>query len=300
VEKKKTTLAFQFALQFFEKQLPADILRDATKKAKRDIDTVFPLNQVDPKRKDKRAELWKELDYLSPKDILQLRTALIVFAAFHVPFSALIKSAPPDYDENAANEEIVKLRDLLQNVNFLFGQTRQLLEKEIRYREVTVKLNRKSGRYDIDYSISGTIKLYRDFLKSTKEINLNGTQYRSIAAFLSTLQDELRFNIKKGRNLSDLPLRTLIFIVFLILWRASKKKKASARLTAQLMTEYFSYNNLYRQYYLCPYFQSCSSKVSGCTVICEEMTEEGVLNQWKNSTYNGELLRSKSPWDILK
>jgi len=277
---KNTTLALQFAIQFFEKQLPVDILRNATKKAKCDIDTVFPLNQVNPDRKNDRAELWRKLDYLRPKEISQLKTALIIFSAFHVPFSALMKNASPYYDENPFNEEIVKLRELLQHVHFCFEQTRKLLEKEIRWREVTLKINRIKPKYDIDYSIDGVIKLYRDFLKSTKAIDLNKTRPEIIASFLSHLQNELRLNIKKGRNPSlDLPLRVLIFVVFMILWSANKNMKASARLTAALMNEYFFHNAF---------------------LDSKEMTADNILKQWKDSKYNGEVLHSKPLHHLLK
>jgi hypothetical protein len=129
---KETTLSLKFAIQFLKKQLPEDIRNDATKKAKGNIEDVFPLNHVNSDRQNERIALWREIKLLtSNKTTLTCKVVLLTFLNFHLPYARIIRDRPKDYDISTYNKEIMQLKEILSSVNFCFLKTRDLIEKEV-------------------------------------------------------------------------------------------------------------------------------------------------------------------------
>ena len=297
---KKTTAALQFALQFQQRKLPDDIVLDAFEKSKGNIEDAFPLNHVSESRGKERADLWEKAASLpvNEKTISNCKAALIVFLNLHLPYAFVIREilneskSPGQFDEATVNNEIVKLRDFLPTVNFVFGKTRDLIEKEIKYRETVILVNKKiahpsTGPYEFKHNIDGVIDFYRVFRRYTEAIDLRKThlnvitEFNVITASLETLQQEQAINIECKHNPSDLAFRALEFVIFCSLWINSGKQGESAALTAQIVNEYAYHNVLLHD-------------------VCEERSEEDIKNLWKNSKYQDECLRGKQPPAIFK
>jgi hypothetical protein len=157
------------------------------------------------------------------------------------------------------------------------------LEKEIRYRKITITINKRDSInvYKFTHSIEDVITLYRNFRKATKAVDLKNMTPQMVDAFLNLIQEHQRMEITYTQNPSNLPLKALEFVIFISLWEASGKKKKSARLTAELINEYCYYNTLFSD-------------------ISKEETESNILNLWNGSKYCGEYLRNKTPQYILK
>ncbi|OGW41326.1 MAG: hypothetical protein A2Y97_07765 [Nitrospirae bacterium RBG_13_39_12] len=283
-KKKETTLSLNFAIQFLKKQLPEDICNDATKKARGNIEDVFPLNHVNSDRQNERIALWQKIKTLtSNKTTLTCKAALIAFLNLHLPYAWIIRDRQKDYDASTYNKEILQLEKILSSINFIFPKTHNFIRKEIRYKKIAVRINTKDSKnvYKFTYSIDDVIALYRDFLEATKAVDLKDMTPQMLNAFLRPIQEHQRLEITYTQNPSDLSLKALEFVIFISLWEASKKKKESARRTAELINEYLYYNTLFSD-------------------ISKKETESKILNLWNGSKYYGEFLHGKTPQYILK